>query len=274
MTKSTVPLSDGWSFVTRGSKKQQSAVREATLNRGREKPADEAEASKIARDIEHARGEFSTNPRRLAGLASATAARPITHAFCLGLGSLSSGTMEQRKRARAQLVGFTWLMGSVDRNFDGEGGGCLQFAIDPSFTRTDDLVLEKLVPPIQAACEASKEHHDAVDGSLVYAPYLPWPVLLLDYLDDFARKPKVLICQDVRAIRENLELRHDRMRADEIIEVDGRRCTKKDVDDAIGTCYVIPKAYKTVEMPIFESMPEAFQGMVMYIRLPLVDDTS
>ena len=221
------------------------------------------DAKQIARPFEETQSTGALKP----SLLRATSSHHVTHAFCLGLGPMTSGPSANQKRSIAQLGAFLWL---VDGARSSKGPDDLQrLAVDPGFTPPDGAVLEQL--RVKMALDSKDFDKQTLNHSLLYAPYLPWPVLILDYLNGGSIKPSLLVCQDLQSIKENLEMWTKTPNGQRVIEVDGRACSRDDLTKAVEGCKVILRDYDACRFPIYEPLPDAFRDLVVYTKK--VDDS-
>lgn len=264
-----VELADGWTFVTRskcgrhsGKWKTPSAKPAANAQ---DAPLDYAHVCELTEDVRLTLASFEESVRASASvlaLLRATASHPLKSAFCLGLGSLASGTSANQKRSVAQLAGFFWLMDNVWR---AKSPDVFEMhAIDPHFSPTDKAVFEHF--GVRVHLDSKSQHVSAIDGSLCYAPFLPWPVLILEYLLAGERKHAVLVCQDLQSVKENLQLWKKQLDGGGTINADGRECTKDDLVRGIEGCDGILKEYRATCFPPYEPLPFAFKDLVVYVR--------
>jgi hypothetical protein len=94
----------------------------------------------------------------------------------------------------------------------------------------------------------------------------------LDYLTGGDNGPATLVCQDVNAIKENLQTWTKQLNGDETIEIEGRSSNPIDLLKGIERCGIILKHYEGVRWPVYEALPYAFQDLMVYIQ-DLDEDT-
>jgi hypothetical protein len=263
-----VELADGWSFVTR-SKGGRRPARQKSNVKPASQPSDPKvdphQVLKVREQVDSSLEFFDDNASEVelfSYLQKAIQEARIDTAFCLGLGSLSSGPSLSRKRSMTQLAAFMWLYRSTNPTTD-QDPRTLR-VIDPGFSATDREVLQHQNMEVHLAY--STQLMSAMEGSLCYAPYLPWPILLLDYLAAGQTRPAILVCQDLKSIKENLDLRIRHVDKNSTINVDGRECTLDDLTNGAKACGHLLKEYQGTNFPTYEPMPYAFQDLMVYMR--------
>jgi hypothetical protein len=263
-----VELSDGWSFVTRSKGSQRAGKKKP----GAKPPTKPQHAPVNAKQVSVLRDEILASLKsfeELKGtsnltlsLLRATRETPLTTASCLGLGPLASGPSANRRRSIAQLAGYMWLTNNIV--VSPEQNALDSHVIDPNFSSTDEVVFDHF--GMKMHLELQHAVSGALEGSFCYSPYLPWPVLLLDYLSAGRIKPLILVCQDLTSMKDNLEMRSKQIMKGESINVDGRECSKDDLVKAVEACDVLLKDYRGTKFPVYEPLPFAFQDLLLYIR--------
>lgn len=99
-----------------------------------------------------------------------------------------------------QFVAFLWLIEEV-RGKEGEGMKC--YAQEPRFTLTDVEVLRHFGIEVLDRLNGKEFVNE---GTLLYAPFLPWALLLGDLLMGEGM-PEVCVCNDVGESVEMLGMR-------------------------------------------------------------------
>jgi hypothetical protein len=184
----------------------------------------------------------------------------IDNAICAGLGSLNTESLTQRKTRMWQFVVFLWLVEQV------QGKDCVGvkeraikcYAQEPRFTPTDILVLEHfgiVVLPELNGKEMVNER------TLLYAPFLPWSLLLKDFLQ--SGTPAICVANDIRESVEMLQMRIKH--GTQSIESEGVLLSDEDLKDCerVGRGFLERKT--CVAFPAFEFHAECLKLMV-YIR--------
>jgi hypothetical protein len=259
-----IELSDGWSFVTRskgsgsGTKKRQPRAR--TPKNEQNDIVDENIVVRIINDVDKYVKQFdSSDCARTLKSALSPYGSGVDLAHCAGLGNLDPHCAVDTRRSKHQLAVFLWLV-QVFSNED-----CRLFASDPGFNPTDQAVLEHFQARVTSGSES--DHGSALLGSLLYAPYLPWTVLTLDHLSGSRVRPDVIVCQDLRGVKENLELQRERL------AVSDGEYTKGDLNTAVKVCEGVVGGYVATAFPEYEPLPDAFRELVVYVRKQTEDET-
>jgi hypothetical protein len=256
-----IELSDGWAFVTRSRGSGRSHSRKPQSKPNPQRQDATPNQSHVARIVDQVENNFKKFD--ISDYASSLNANlPVLEngidvAVCAGLGTLDPDSDVDTRRSTHQLAIFLWLVKVVATE------DCKLFANDPSFTPTDKAVLEHFKARVDDGAEP--RYGPAVQSALLYAPYLPWPVLTLDYLSNEDARPAVVACQDLRLVKENLEMQRGRL-AEGSMEVDGRTCNREDLEKAVGVCEGVVSGYDATAFPRYEPLSAAFQDMVVYVR--------
>ncbi|KIW04727.1 uncharacterized protein PV09_04459 [Verruconis gallopava] len=262
-----IELSDGWSFVTRskGGRPRKDKTPSSHEASGPDLPALAADVSRITEEIERNLSKFEDSSCAAALDTVVASSQPgsMETALCLGLGSLGPEPTMATRRSMTQFTVFLWLLKHLFTT--GVDNDVRILAVDPSFTSTDKAVLEHF-----GVATAAKALHNQFTPKdcFFFAPYLPWPVLTLDYLSRNTERPKVIVCQDLKSVRENLELRRLEMASERaVINIYGRDCTRKDVDLAIDVCQEMVEKFNTTAFPPYDNFAEAFQNLAIYMTM-------
>lgn len=259
-----VELSDGWSFVTRGKGGKRPAKRNTKPKAPRSGDDEQVDASvvqKLIHDLESINSHIEGMSNVMTLISSLR--RDVTEkssSFCLGLGSLHADSSANQKRSMAQFAVYLALH---DASIPQRQEDIICHAIDPSFTATDQEVMKHF--GVQSRRDGDEVRMSEKSNVLCYAPYLPWPVLLIDYSIQL-RSPEILICQDLSAVAENLEMWFKQTQDVVTIEVEGRECKRSDIEMGLSVCRDILRRYDATRFPTYEPLPDAFRDLLVYTR--------
>lgn len=210
--RKTVELSDGWSVITSSkSKPFASHAHTANLHLDHEadysQPTTEQVTSIIAEVNTHLERWRATQPAT--DLANTLQRRKVKNggvvdnAICAGLGSLNTESLVHKKTRMWQFVVFLWLVEEAQRKENDsdvqEAFKC--YAQEPRFTPTDVEVLKHfdivVLPELNGRNFVNEK-------TLLFAPFLPWSLLLNDFLQ--AGTPAICVTNDVAESVEMLQM--------------------------------------------------------------------
>jgi hypothetical protein len=178
----------------------------------------------------------------------------IDNAICAGLGSLNTESLMQKKTRMWQFVVFLWLVEQV-QDEDRSKEKMRAYAQEPRFTPTDTLVLEHF--GIMTLPELNGKEF-VTEKTLLYAPFLPWSLLLKDFLQ--SKTPAVCVSNDIGESVETLQMRikHGTMP----INSEGVLLQDKDLKgcERVGSAFLERKT--AVVFPAFEFHLECLKLMV------------
>jgi hypothetical protein len=262
-----IELSEGWSYVTRSKGGRPSNGKRRAQPKPEEQNAltDESTVPRIIREVDNAVKNFAiSNCAKTLITALPASQNNINVAVCAGLGTLDPNSKRDSRRSLHQLAVFIHLVEVIS------DGDCIIVASDPHFTSTDRTVLGHFKARVDSGSEPHFE--STMERSMLYAPYLPWRVLTLDYLSISDARPTIIVCQDLRSVKEHLEIQQNQL-ADESIEVDGKKCCKDDLKDAVDICDKVTIDYDATVFPEYPPFPLAFQDLVVYIKKRVDNET-
>lgn len=263
--RKTVELADGWSVIT-SSKSKPITIHlhnHASANPHIDSEADYSPptsghtASLIAEVntyLERWRSsQCATDLSQILLRRKARVERQIDNMICAGLGSLNTESLAQKKTRMWQFVVFLWLVEQVR-----DGDKKIQcYAQEPRFTPTDIEVLKHF--DITVLPELNGK--DVVNESaLLYAPFLPWSLLLKDFLQ--AGVPAICVSNDVAESVDMLQMRikHGTKSIDSegilLNDVDLKECERA------GRSFLEKR--EGIVFPVFEFHAECLKLMVYF----------
>lgn len=181
----------------------------------------------------------------------------IENAICAGLGSLNIDSLAQKKTRMWQFIVFLWLVEELREKEDGiEVRGDIKcFAQEPRFTPTDVEVLKHFDIIVLPALDGK----DFVNGkTLLYAPFLPWSLLLKDFLQ--AGTPAVCVSNDVGESVEMLQMRIKH--GTNSLYSEGISLQEEDLKECERVGRVFLDKRKGVAFPAFEFHAECLMLMI------------
>lgn len=156
-----------------------------------------------------------------------------------------------------QFVVFLWLVEEVQSEFQEKDGKIRCHAQEPRFTPTDVEVLKHFNVTVLPELNG-KEY--ITEGTLLYAPFLPWSLLLGEFLR--MGSPGVCVCNDVGESVEMLamRIRHGTKSIDSegilLLDEDLKVCEK------IGRVFL--EGRRAVKIPEFEFHGECLKLMIYF----------
>ncbi|TID13057.1 hypothetical protein E2P81_ATG09790 [Venturia nashicola] len=181
----------------------------------------------------------------------------IENAICAGLGSLNTESLAQKRTRMWQFVVFLWLVEQVQEKENGSivGSAFKCYAQEPRFTPTDVEVLKHFDIIVLPALNGK----DFVnEKTLLYAPFLPWSLLLKDCLQ--AGTPAICVSNDIGEVVEMLQMRMKH--GTKSIDSEGISLQEEDLKgcERVGRTFLEKR--KGVAFPAFEFHAECLKLMV------------
>ncbi|QDS69225.1 hypothetical protein FKW77_001122 [Venturia effusa] len=212
--RKTIELLDGWSVIT-SSKSRPLSSHTRTTNPHIDHEADyspptpELVAAIIAEANTYLElwrtSQCATELACMLRLRKARDSGSIDNAICAGLGSLTTESAAQKKTRMWQFVVFLWLVEGVikkEKESDASNGAFRCYAQEPRFTPTDVEVLKHFDIIVLPDLDGKKFVNEK---TMLYAPFLPWSLLLKDFLQ--AGTPAICVSNDVEEVVEMSQMR-------------------------------------------------------------------
>lgn len=261
--RKTIELSDGWSVIT-SSKSKPLTSHAHTPNPHLDPEADYSQPTperftsiitEVNTYLERWRqSQCATDLAHILRRRKARDGGVIKNAICAGLGSLNTESLAQKKTRMWQFVVFMWLIGEVRDGGDSrEAFRC--YAQEPRFTPTDVEVLKHFDVTVLPALNGK----DFVgEGTLLYAPFLPWSLLLKEFLQ--AGTPAVCVSNDVGESVEMLQMRIKH--GTKSLDSEGISLQEDDLKECerVGRSFL--ERRKGVAFPAFELHTECLKLMI------------
>ncbi|KAK3078461.1 hypothetical protein LTS18_007452 [Coniosporium uncinatum] len=176
----------------------------------------------------------------------------IDTAVCVGLGQLSVEAAV-RRRAMWQLVLFLHVVESLQGLGGGGGERVKMFAQEPNFTALDEEFLKGLGVEVVTHPRGAEM---VTERTFLYAPFLPWFVLLRDVLP--GKDPRLYVGIDVNEVQERMELQKGGYGLEEV------------GDQELEECSQVAKKFlegrQRVRVGEFEGERNALEGLWVYWR--------
>ncbi|KAE9972530.1 hypothetical protein BLS_003975 [Venturia inaequalis] len=262
--RKTVELSDGWSVITSSKSKPLTAH---TTNPHLDPDADYspptpervttvvAEVNTYLERWRHS--QCATGLPNILRRRKAKDGGVVDNAICAGLGSLNTESLAQKRTRMWQFVVFLWLIDEVrDRESGKDGRGAFMcYAQEPRFTPTDVEVLKHFGILVLPALNGEEFINEK---TLLYAPFLPWSLLLKDFLH--AGTPAICVSNDVGESVEMLQMRMKH--GTKSLDSEGLSLQEEDLKECERVGRTFLEKRKGVAFPAFEFHAECLKLMV------------
>jgi hypothetical protein len=259
----TVELSDGWNLVT-NSKARTPQTTKFNSSPSAALECNEENISALTSEVDRCVKLWESSQCCLKLIAilerSRNSREQIDVAICLGLGCISrTDSYDLRKSSLWQLAVFLSMARYLSVQEDSATERTITlFAQEPRFAPLDIAVLKSYGVEV---LEKMNARDLMTPKTFIFAPFLPWPVLLQDILLD--RVLAICISLDVRVCLEQVEIMIKSGKED---VVEGKTVSV----ELMKTCFKVGEDFldgkNDVEFPEFELHSNALRGLRIYTR--------